>query len=390
VNLANKTFTVAHSDGYAATVRDWSKRRGVLSAMQALTAKIHENGRYDSELRATLEILQLATMREGPVDFRTAEQIADYYGAVSWCWPGWVPSGYLSMIVGPQGAGKSYLGARLVGSLTGSIPTWPDGARCDLPPGRVLIVETEELRGLYVERLDGMGVDRGAYFFGPGDETHIVNLWREMPVIERLAQQEGATAILVDSLSGAHDRDEDKSGIRQVLQRLAAMASRLRGPVILVHHARKRGQLEPVAVTLDRVRGSTTITQFCRAVLAVYRLKEGDQTGPVRLEMIKSTFGKPPPAAGFTIADAGLTFGEAPEEQERETQRDRGGDLLRALLEDGPMLQKEIEAEAKGAGISWSTMTRSKETLKIVSVRRKYTLGSDTRMGWFWSLPADK
>ena len=78
--------------------------------------------------------------------------------------------------------------------------------------------------------------------------------------------------------------------------------------------------------------------------------------------------------------DTGLMFGDAPEPPRQETQIDRAADLLQALLEDGPMASTDLEREAQGAGISWSTMNRAKDKLGIVA-RRK-----DGR--WYWALPA--
>lgn len=384
--LLTKTVSAVHADSYAATVREWANRRALFLPAQNLMASLSKNGRFEEAAEKLRDALTEVTItRGGAVTFRSAAEIAAFYGQVEWSWPAWVPIGYLTMIVGPQAQGKSYLAARLTATLTGSLKTWPDGSERQGLPAKVLIVETEELRGLYVARLDAMGVNRERYVFGPGDETHIPDLGKakEMAAVERLAVQQGVGAIVVDSLSGAHQLDERDEKMRPMLQGLAAIATRLRVPVILVHHVRKRASIEPVTVTLDRVRGSSTITQFCRSVIALYRLEETDQTGPVKMQTIKTTFCAPPPALGFTVGDRGLEFGAPPEEAKVETQLDRATELLRVMLGKGPVASGELRDEADEAGISWETMKRAKDALKIVVSKRREKGGK-----WYWALPA--
>ncbi len=152
---------------------------------------------------------------------------------------------------------------------------------------------------------------------------------------------------------------------------------------LLVHHVRKRQALERVAVTLDRVRGSSVITQYCHSVIGLYRLEEWDQVGPVRMQIIKMNLGTPPPALGFTITDDGLEFGDAPEEGKPETKVDRAADLLSALLRRGPMLTDDLKREMDGAGISWETVKRAKDRLGVVARKERMAKGR-----WTWALPA--
>ena len=390
LTAVNSCANWTRADRYAAVVLDWSRRRRVQRAISDLGAALYKDGDFRSVLRETLDALsEVALQGTGPVEHRTMAEIRGFFGDVTWAWPRWIPTSHLTLIVGTQGCGKSYLAARLVATFTGHIERWPDGTEFqglphnDEMPAKVLLVETEELRGVYAERLEKMNVGEHWVIFGPGDETHIPDLLREADQVERLARDEEVGAIIVDSLSGGHELKENSTEMRKLLKRYAAMASRLHIAVLLVHHVRKRGELEPTKVTLDRVRGSSTITQFCRSVIALYRLEEGDQTAPVRMECIKSTFCAPAQPMGFVITGAGLEFCDAPEPAREESQLDRACELLLALLRDGPVASIKLQEEADGAGVSWDTMKRAKRRLGVVARRD----GKEKR--WYWALPAN-
>jgi len=364
--------TAVHFANYAATIKDYYNRREANRVSVELARAVTRKDDFDKSLtRARDRLDSLTVQRIGPVKFCTADEISSFYGQVTWAWDNWIPTSHLTMIAGPQGHGKSYLAARVIATLTGSLTDWPDGTSFAGPPGKVLVVETEQLRGAYVERLDRMGVDRQWYIFGPGNETHIADLaGKESDQVEKLARDEQAIAIIVDSLSGGHSLDENGPEMRRLLQKLAAMASRLRLPIILVHHPRKRNTLEPVSMTIDRIRGSGTITQFCRSILACYRLEENDQTAPVRLESLKSTFCLPPKPIGFVITNNGLEFCEPPEPETPETKLEEACEFLQDLLAKGPVAQVVIKAESKRQGISWATILRAKNTLNIVDTKK--------------------
>jgi len=379
VQLVTECTSYARAGDYARIVANWSRQRAAEVAVSNLGACFGTDGRFDRTLDQTIsELSALRSASVGPVEFTTMEQIRQFYGDIRWCWHGWLPIGHVSLIAGPQSVGKSYLAARLMASIAGCAD-WPDGTPCT-DARHAILVETEGMRGAFAERLEAMGV-QPHWVILPGDELYTADLVRDAARIEALARQEGAGAIFVDSLSGGHSMKEDGAEMRRLLTRYSAMAAGLQIPVVLVHHCRKRSELEPVNVTLDRVRGSTTITQFCRSVLALWRLDDGDPLGAVRVECIKANFCKPPEPLGFTIGDGGLEFGEAPEQERIETQLDKACDLLRALLATGPIPSTDLQDEADGAGISWDTMKRAKDRLHIVARRD----GKERK--WSWGLP---
>ena len=72
-------------------------------------------------------------------------------------------------------------------------------------------------------------------------------------------------------------------------------------------------------------------------------------------------------------------------------QRTEAADFLRASLADGPKPSKEVEAEAKDAGISWRTIKRAKKELGILAeprpIERTNSGDGPPVNRWYWSLP---
>lgn len=235
------------------------------------------------------------------------------------------------------------------------------------------------MRGAYAQRLILLGVQDGQVILPSpnGDVTYTPSLPKDLALVERLAQEHGCSAVLIDSLSGGHALDENSAAMRQVLQGLTRLAADLQRPVIVVHHARKRGGLEAVKLTLDRIRGSSAISQFCRSVIGMYRLDENDLTAPVRVEPLKCSFCRPPEAFGLTITEAGLEFHDAPEEDRPQTLTDKACEFLADRLGRAPVDYRELLDEAQAEGISRATLYRARRKLGIISV------------GSYWGLSAE-
>jgi putative DNA primase/helicase len=73
---------------------------------------------------------------------------------------------------------------------------------------------------------------------------------------------------------------------------------------------------------------------------------------------------------------------------------DRGGgagagadaeDFLRDALADGAIAVKDLQADAKQAGLSWATIRRAKDRLGIVAERESH--GRDGGGRWSWAMP---
>ena len=317
------------------------------------------------------------------VAFCTPEQARQFYGEVEWAWPRWIPKGHVTMIAGPQAVGKSYFAAALIKCFSGHASTWPDGAQIDSEGKPVLLVETEEMKGVYAERLLRMGVDDNSWVIGPGDEPDAIpDITKEHEEIQRLAELMDAGAVIVDSLSGGHGRKENNAYMRRVLQPMTGVAANLKIPVIIVHHLRKRGKHEGCKVKVDKVRGSSTITQFCRSIMGLYRLDGADRGAPIRVDSVKNNFCKPAESFGFVIRDSGsgLHYVEAPEPEDHSALGEAKA-FLSKELSSGKVYSDTVYADADRAGIAKRTLTRAKREMRDVRVDKESGTGK-----WYWHL----
>lgn len=316
------------------------------------------------------------------VEYCTPQRVREFFGNVEWAWPGWLPRGHVTMIAGEQGIGKSFLSAELIARFARYKTVWPNGQEVELPARRVLLVETEQMKGVYAERLEAMGVGDDAWLFGPGsDPAAIPDIVEQHDEIETLARDANAGAVLVDSLSGGHGQKENDAYMRKVLQPLSTIATNLKIPVIIDHHPRKRSKHESSKVTLDRVRGSTTITQFCRSVLGLYRLDGTGEGGLVRVDCIKHNFCTQPEPFGFGFQNdgSGLIFTTAPETEDN-TAMGEALEFLQEELSDGRVRSTQVLEDARQAGIAERTLRRAKRKLRAVSDKQD--------ADWYWYLPA--
>lgn len=302
---------------------------------------------------------------------------------VTWLWPGWLPRGSVALVAADPGVGKSGLCLRLAMTVALGAP-WPDDTPAEDSPGLVLWVETESSHCINLDRARRWG---GQVFL-----ERMVHPWEEpftetrlddpahLARVQAQAVDPAVRLIVVDSLRGSHRGDENTGEVGALLHTLAQMAQQVQKPVLVTHHLRKRGTMEAHDVTLDRVRGSTSIVQFCRLVWAV------DTPNPQapdakRLHVIKSNAGHIPPALGLQIDEDGVTFtSTAPSSVRSARKHGEAIAFLTEMLADGQHVPTtEILAAAEAAGIAESAIKRAKHSLAISAERMAGR--------WFWRLP---
>lgn len=313
-------------------------------------------------------------------EYSTWSDATKVIGPIEWDWPGWLAKGFLHILVGEVGNGKSTIALRIGGVYLIGLD-WPDGTPYEGPLACVVWCEAEAGQAMNLSRAALMDLPMDKIYSPLGDPLgdFRMNNPDHMARLAYMAALPQVKLIIVDSLSGADPTAEKSTEDAKNVNWLAALARDTQKPIILTHHLRKRGMFDTEGdVSLDRVRGISTILQYARVIWAIDTPNLEDKDTK-RLSVIKSNLAKKPEPIGFTIDDE-ITFTEAPGKPKVETLQDRGVDLLLSLLAKGPISAAQAEKDFMGAGMSRRTMFDAKKALSVTSIKR-----GDT---WLWSLPA--
>jgi hypothetical protein len=327
---------------------------------------------------------------------------------VAWLWPGRIPRGKLTVLIGDPGLGKSFV----MGDVTARVTVgadWPDGGAA--PQGAVVLLTAEDGLGDTVRpRVDVMGGDaaRVAVLAGirragaPDDAPpSAFDIARDLAHLEAAVRETGAVLVIVDPLSaylGGTD-SHNNAEVRGLLAPLAALAERCAVAVVAIMHFNKSAERR----ALLRVVGSIGFVAAPRAVFAVAPDPEDD--GRRLLLPVKLNIAAHPPGLayrlepvrhpdGFEVArvvwdsnPVALTADEALAEPERPEERakwEHAADFLRELLAGGPVEADEVKRQARAAGITGATLRRAQSKLGVQAARVG-GLGKDGH--WEWGLP---
>jgi putative DNA primase/helicase len=322
---------------------------------------------------------------------------------VQWLWPGWLALGKMHLLAGAPGQGKTTIALAFAATIT-SGGRWPDGSRCNA--GNVLIWSGEDdPADTLLPRLILSGADRSRVFFVTGSringEMEPFDPARDMQALQAQADAIGdVRLIIVDPVVSAVTGDSHKNTeTRRALQPLVELAGGINVALLGITHFSKGGQGSDPA---QRVVGSVAFTAVARVVLVAAKVQSEEGQDRRILARGKSNIG--PDEGGFVyhlaqgealpgINASHIAWGAAVAGTARELLTDPGdaedgeqtalegaADFLREMLEDCPVWTKELEAQAKEAGIAWRTVRRAGDSMSIIKQR-----GAEGR--WYWKLP---
>lgn len=359
---------------------------GLAAALAGLHALPSDDAKTETQSASRAITVSLADV--------TAEQLR-------WVWPGRVPAGKLTLLVGDPGLGKSYLTLDLASRLSRGAPL-PGGSGRSAVVSTLLLAIEDDIADTVRPRLDALGADvsriHALTAIKHNDSERPLRLDSDMSSLEEAVSRTGTGLVVVDPLNAylaGVDGHKDIE-LRGVLTPLAALAARTGAAVIAVTHTNKRAD----SSALHRVAGSLAYVAAARSVLAVGA--DPDAPGRRALVQIKSNLSAPAPALAFRVDAGVLQWDDSPIAATAETifdtaptARARGQDessaldeaqmFLRKVLAGGRQLTATIFAEAKELRLSEATLRRAKAVLKIEASREK--TGPDGR--WWWRLPDD-
>ncbi|MFO0839907.1 MAG: AAA family ATPase [Phycisphaerae bacterium] len=328
-----------------------------------------------------------------------------------WLWPGRIPLGKLTLVAGDPGLGKSFVTLDLVARVTRGA-RWPDNSQAGAPIGGAVILSAEDDPADTIRpRLDAAGADvsRVALLQAVrtpdpdtgGTRSLPFTLASDMDALEEAVRSVAdCRLIIIDPISaylggGPRFDSHRNSDVRAILAPLADLAGRLGVAVVAVTHLRK-GE----GPAMYRAMGSLAFVAAARAVIAVARDTD-DPTGRRRLFLpVKHNLSADPTGLAYELrsvaadqaviawsadpvsvtADDVLGANRTPRGRAPE-RTDEAVEFLRGVLADGARQVNEIRKEARDAGISWRTVQRAKEELRIYARKA----GFDD--GWQWHTP---
>ena len=344
----------------------------------------------------------IASVRNGVILINGSDLTPE---AVRWLWHEWLAMGKLHILAGAPGQGKTTIAIAFAATLT-SGGRWPDGSRC--APGNVLVWSGEDdPADTLLPRLLAAGADRARCHFVIGTringEVLSFDPARDMADLEYEAKRIGGIKLLiVDPVVSAVAGDSHKNTeVRRALQPLVDLAGRLDAAVLGISHFSKGGAGGDPA---SRVVGSIAFTAVARVVLVAAKVNSEDGEDRRILARGKSNLG--PDDGGFEycieqsqplpgIHASYIAWGHSVAGTAREllTEPDgQGGngadksavaaaaDFVCQVLADGLTPAKTVKEEAASAGVSWASVRRAADSLKVL--KSKGAGGA-----WYWKLP---
>jgi len=315
-----------------------------------------------------------------------------------WLWPGRIPLGKLTLLIGDPGLGKSLLTIDIA-SRVALGASFPDGATCEL--GSVIFLSAEDDAADTIRpRLDAVGADVSRVYTLEAVRVQLTdgsfaekafNLETDVAALEGvLREHPDVLLIVIDPISaylGGVD-SHSNAEVRGVLARLAALAAHYGVAVLCVTHLRKSAR-----AAVYRAIASIAFTAASRAVWAV--APDPEDADRRLLLAVKQNLSANMGGLAFHVEAQGAASRLAWEpggvalaanevlgnvETQDQSERREAKAWLQELLGDGPVAVKRIQSEAKAAGLSWMTVRRAKEALSVVASKSAY------KGGWEWRL----
>jgi hypothetical protein len=324
---------------------------------------------------------------------------------VEWIWTGRLPRGKVTILDGDPGLGKSTISLDIAAKVSRGHSFPNDIQRGQ--PGTALLLSAEDGIGDTIRpRLEAAGADIDKIHLlrgipEKGDSERPVVVPNDLPLIETIIAEIGAELVILDPLMaflGAKVDSHRDQDVRRAMHALASVAERTGAALLIIRHLNKSGGQNAVH------RGGGSIGIIGSARLGLIVGKDPDNNDQRVLAITKSNIAIEAQSLAYKIVEddtlkvakiewLGTTGHRAndllndPNPCERPAQNE-AEEVLRSILQAGPLPAKEVKRLANDAGISKRTIDRAKASLKIRSVKTGAP-GSAVQV-WKWELPEDR
>jgi putative DNA primase/helicase len=408
---------------------------------------VHKNGRLDSlddawkdwndAYRNGLDVLKIADAGWTVPEASEEESNAEGGGRalicrrassitpepVKWVWPGRIARGKQTCIGGDPGTSKSTLSIAIAAIVTNGAQ-WPCGGG-DAPLGNVIVLSAEDgAADTIIPRLLAAKANLHrvhivtAVRTEDGKGRRIFNLQADLDLLEGKIKEIGdVVLVIIDPVSSYMGRGDSHKNteVRQVLEPVGEMATRMRVAVLTITHFSKSGN-NSTTKALHRFIGSIAFIGAARAGFAV--MEDPEEKGRRLFLHAKNNLAPPPQGLAYRLEERvavaakegaepiyasvviwdGEPVGQTADDVlgivgggvHEPTAKDAVIEFLRDVLGDGPASVEAIEQQARSAGllrekqrVNESKPFRSaKDALGIVSLKEGF------QGGFTWALPA--
>src|SRR5262249_28196253 len=325
---------------------------------------------------------------------------------IEWLWEGRLARGKHTAIAGEPGLGKSQAGIDIAATITRG-KAWPNGEGT-ASKGRVVILSAEDdAADTIVPRLIAAGADLDQVEILQAirqDNIHRpFSLQTDLCLLEEKLRALGDVRLIeIDPISayfgGSKKADSHNDvDVRTVLAPVTDMANRLDIAILSIQDFNKSsGGIH--AKSLHKFMGSIAFVAGPRMAFAI--IEDSDNALRRLFLHVKNNLAPPPPGLAFQIEQAALVdYGmtasriaweagtvnitadeaiSAVRSKDVAPALEEAKQFLASLVGQESMSAKQIEKEAKEAGLSWATVRRAKDELGYKSVKA----GLDD--GWVW------
>jgi putative DNA primase/helicase len=318
---------------------------------------------------------------------------------LKWLWPGRIPLGKLTLIVGDPGLGKSLVITDVAARVSRGV-SFPDGEACEL--GAAIMASAEDDPADTIRpRLDNAGADVARVHALEGMRVTLsdnstaertFDLETGIAVLEdAIARIHGVRLITVDPISAylGHVNCHINAEVRGLLSPLAALAAKYMVAVVGVTHLRKSS-----GTAVHRAIDSIAFTAAARAVWAV--ASDPSDLDRRLLLQVKQNLGPNIGGLAFRVLtqngqprinwESGAVSMDANEvltveDREDRSERKEAEQWLCEYLTGGPLGAREVIRAANEFGLAKTTLWRAANSIGVV----KHKMGG-RGAGWEWSL----
>ena len=304
--------------------------------------------------------------------------------AVKWVWSGRIARGKQTCIGGDPGTSKSTLSVAIAATVTRG-GAWPCGEG-KAPLGHVIILSAEDgAADTIVPRLLAANADLNrvhivtAVRTDDGKGRRIFNLQADLDLLERKIKETGdVVLVVIDPVSSYMGRGDSHKNteVRQVLEPVGEMATRMRVAVLTITHFSKSSN-NGTTKALHRFIGSIAFIGAARAGFAV--MEDPEEKGRRLFLHAKNNLAAPPQGLAYRLEERvavaakdgaepiyasvvvwdGEPVGQTADDVlgtvggggNEPTAKDEIIEFLREVLREGPSSIEAIEQQARSKGL---------------------------------------